>query len=38
MGEIIVIFMVLVFIFGLAVVIRDVLRHAKKQGLTKSSN
>jgi len=35
MGELIVIFMVLVFAIGLGVVAKDVLEHAKKTSLTK---
>jgi uncharacterized iron-regulated membrane protein len=37
MGELIVIFMVLMFIVGLGVVIKDVLEHARKPRLTRHS-
>lgn len=38
MAEIIVVFMVLVFIFGLSIVVKDVLQHAQKHRLTKGSS
>ncbi len=38
MAEMIVVCMVLVFIFGLGIVIKDVLQHAQKPRLTKGSS
>lgn len=37
MGELIVVFMVLVFCIGISILVRDVLTHAKKSHLTKKS-